>query len=65
MGPILSMTFGLATMKMNIVMRGFRNEMIGIVVSLVVGFTMGLIASQIYDPDFRSSEMMSRGTGAM
>jgi glucan phosphoethanolaminetransferase (alkaline phosphatase superfamily) len=63
MGPILSMTFGLATMQMNIVLRGFRNEIIGILVSLLVGFLMGLIASQIYDPDFRSHEMMSRGTG--
>ena len=63
MGPILSMTFGLSTMKMNIVMRGFRNEMCGILVSLLVGFFMGIIASQVYDPDFRSHEMMSRGTG--
>ncbi len=61
MGPILSMTFGLATNKTDIVSRGLRNEGYGVAISLVVGLIMGLCASQLYDPDFHSTEMVSRG----
>lgn len=63
MGPILSMTFGLATNKYEIVRRGLRNEMYGIVISLIVGLTMGLCASQLYSPNYVSEEMESRGKG--
>mmetsp|Transcript_2348 Transcript_2348/g.3604 ORF Transcript_2348/g.3604 Transcript_2348/m.3604 type:complete len:401 (-) Transcript_2348:35-1237(-) len=64
MGPILSMTFGLATMKFDIVLRGIRNEAWGVAMSLIVGIVMGLCASQVFDPEYRSHEMLSRGTVA-
>jgi uncharacterized membrane protein len=61
MGPILSMTYGLAVMKYDIVVRGMRNEIVGVFISLIVGFLMGLSSCQIYGSGYRSSEMMSRG----
>ena len=61
MGPILSMTYGLAVMKKNIVLRGMRNEVVGVLISLMVGFAIGLASSRIYGSEYRSSEMVSRG----
>ena len=49
-------------MKMDMVTRGLRNEIFGVLVSFCTGLIMGIIASQVYDPDFRSHEMISRGT---
>ena len=61
MGPILSMTYGLAVMKKHIVIRGIRNEVVGVLISLSVGFIMGLVSSHVYGPNYRSGEMKSRG----
>ena len=63
MGPILSMTFGLATNKYDIVRRGLRNELYGVAISFIVGISMGLCASQLYGPNYESEEMISRGKG--
>lgn len=61
MGPILSITYGWAVMKKSIVLRGLRNEIVGIVISFLTGFIMGLASSMIYGPSYRSVEMMNRG----
>jgi hypothetical protein len=61
MGPILSMTFGLATNKGENVSRGLRNEAAGVIVSLLVGLIMGFCASPFIDENFSSGEMESRG----
>lgn len=62
MGPILSLTFGVAIGDVAIMKRGLRNEMAGIAISLVVGIIMGIGAACVYPPDFRSNEMQQRGT---
>jgi hypothetical protein len=63
MGPILSITFGLATVNYSVVRRGFRNELVGVFISLFTGIVMGLFAATYYKPDFRSGEITSRGSG--
>lgn len=63
MGPILSITFGLAVGDKATVKKGLRNEFVGIFIALTVGFCMGLIASACYSPSYRSGEMTSRGDG--
>ena len=65
MGPILSITYGLAVMKMNIVKRGIRNEIVGILISLLVGLIMGACAANVYDEGYMSDEMKSRGKGSI
>lgn len=63
MGPILSITFGLAIQQRESVYRGLRNEMVGIVISFVTGLMIGVIATGIYAPHYRSNEMVERGEG--
>lgn len=55
------MTYGLAVVKTDIVARGMRNEIVGILITFFVGFVMGLCAVHIYGSGYRSSEMISRG----
>lgn len=62
MGPILSMTFGLAIKNRDIVYRGLRNEAWGVFLSMLTGFLLGIFSSFVYNPEFRSHEMISRGT---
>lgn len=65
MGPILSITFGIATLDYGVIKRGLRNETWGVVISLVVGVIMGLCAGEYYkDDDLRSDEMIGRGQAA-
>eukprot|EP01031_Cornospumella_fuschlensis_P027217 gene27217-32883_t len=61
MGPILSITFGLAVGDKPTVKKGLRNEFVGIFIALTVGLVMGFIASACYPPSYRSSEMTGRG----
>lgn len=61
MGPILSITFGLAVEDRNTVKKGLRNEFAGIFVAAITGVVMGFIASLFHTPEFRSVEMTGRG----
>ena len=61
MGPILSMTFGVAINKGEIIKRGLRNEAAGVIVSLLTGMIMGFCAGPFTSSDFQSNEMESRG----
>lgn len=61
MGPILSMTYGCAVMKSNIISRGLRNEIVGVLISLAVGFVMGVASAHIYGHEYRSEQMITRG----
>jgi hypothetical protein len=63
MGPILSMTYGFAVSKYGIIIRGIRNETVGVFISLFVGFFMGVCAANVYGHGYRSDEMKSRGDG--
>lgn len=63
MGPILSIAFGLTTCDQKTLGTGVRNEVVGIAISLSIGFVAGLIASVYFPPTFRSFEMTSRGQG--
>lgn len=63
MGPILSITFGLAVQDRETIYRGVRNEVVGIFISMISGLVMGIIASFLYPSSYRSAEMTSRGTG--
>lgn len=62
MGPILSITFGLATNDMSIISRGVKNEVIGVIICFVVGTIMGLMSGLYHDCDFSSQEIESRGS---
>jgi len=62
MGPILSTTFGLAIQNYDIVYRGLRNETWGVFISMLTGFLLGVCSSFVYNPEFHSHEMISRGT---
>ena len=61
MGPILSMTYGVSVHKTDIILRGMRNEIVGVLISLLVGLVMGIVSAFVYGSDFRSHEMISRG----
>jgi hypothetical protein len=61
MGPILSITFGLAVQDRETIRKGFRNEFVGIFISLFTGLIMGIIASGFYSPQYRAEQMVSRG----
>jgi uncharacterized membrane protein len=63
MGPILSITFGLAVAKWGIVKRGLRNEFVGVIITFFVGVVFGLCAYPVYGAELRSEEMLSRGRG--
>lgn len=64
MGPILSLTFGTATLKRRTVWRGVRNEVIGVAISVVVGLVCGFVLYGISGNDFEpGNEMLSRGRG--
>lgn len=63
MGPILSITFGLAVKEWSVIRRGLRNEVVGILISFFTGLTIGLISSGLYSPEYRSNEMVERGEG--
>lgn len=63
MGPILSITFGLAVADRRTIKKGLRNLIYGVGIAFVLGMAIGLIAALIYDPDFRSAEMEQRGRG--
>lgn len=63
MGPILSITFGLAVEEWSVIRRGLRNEVVGILISFFTGLTIGLISSGLYSPEYRSNEMVERGEG--
>ncbi len=63
MGPILSITFGLAVADRRTVQKGFRNLTIGVAIAFGLGILIGLVASAIYYPGFRSAEMEQRGRG--
>lgn len=65
MGPILSITFGLAVANGGIVQRGLRNELVGVLITFVVGIIFGLCAYPVYGADIRSEEMLSRGRGQL
>ena len=66
MGPILSITFGAAVLKKRIVMRGLRNEVIGVVISWVVGYVCGMamygISGTEFDP---GAAILDRGRGML
>lgn len=61
MGPILSITFGLAVNDLATIRKGMRNELIGIGISLAVGIAIGIVGGFIYEPSYRSAEITSRG----
>lgn len=61
MKPILSISFGIATQKADLIYRGVRNEVIGIIISFLTGLIIGAVATAIYPPDYRSAEMVQRG----
>lgn len=65
MGPILSITFGLAVEEWSVIRRGLRNEVVGILISFLTGLTIGLISSGLYSPEYRSNEMVERGEGTV
>lgn len=65
MGPILSITFGLSIGDSRTIHKGMRNELVGIMISLITGLIMGFFASLYYHPDYRSDEMVNRGEGEM
>lgn len=62
MGPILSITFGMAIRHQPTIHRGLRNELVGILVSFVMGLTIGVIGSFCYSANYRSDEMVGRGS---
>eukprot|EP00937_MAST-01D_sp_MAST-1D-sp2_P003747 g3747.t1 len=75
MNPILLLTFGGATGDREFIMRGLKNEAIGILITICSGVLIGICIAQLYGPDcehysptgwcygkLRSSEMISRGT---
>jgi uncharacterized hydrophobic protein (TIGR00271 family) len=61
MKPILSITFGLSVWDKQIMRKGLRNELAGIVISFTVGFLMGIVAASFFSPEFRSAQMVDRG----
>ena len=62
MGPILSLTFGMAVIKKRIVWRGLRNEVIGVVIAFIVGIISGFALYGISGSDFEpGDEMLNRG----
>ncbi len=61
LGPILSITFGLAVSCKPMVYKGCRNEFIGVCISFFSGMLIGFIASKLYSPHHESYEMYSRG----
>lgn len=64
MGPILSLTFGTAVLKSSIIMRGLRNEVIGVVISVIVGLVCGFCLYGISGTDFiPGDEILNRGKG--
>lgn len=64
MGPILSLTFGIAVLKKSIVSRSMRNEVIGVVISVLVGFVCGFAQWGISGNQFNpGDEMLNRGRG--
>jgi hypothetical protein len=50
MSPILCITFGLATGHPALIQRGFRTEMVGVVLALMIGLLSGLILATWYGP---------------
>jgi uncharacterized hydrophobic protein (TIGR00271 family) len=64
MGPILSITFGLAVRDLNTIRKGLRNEIIGIILSFVTGLLIGTAGAFAYPPHYRSGEMVGRGTAS-
>jgi uncharacterized membrane protein len=64
MGPILSITFGLAVSDRRTIEKGFRNLIIGVAMAFCIGIAIGLIAAVIFGPQFRSEEMEQRGRGS-
>jgi uncharacterized hydrophobic protein (TIGR00271 family) len=61
LGPILSITFGLAIWSRPIMCRGIRNECIGVIISFVIGMLMGFISAGSMTGGHHSFEMESRG----
>ena len=74
MNPILLITFGAAIKDREFVQRGLYNELVGVVITLFVGFVLGVCIAQFYGPDcehysptgwclglLRKDEMASRG----
>jgi hypothetical protein len=61
MGPILSITFGLAINDTSIIWRGLRNEIVGILLCILTGFVIGTCGAPFYNADFYSQEIYSRG----
>ena len=61
MGPILSITFGLAIADDAIIYRGLRNEFVGVFICIFTGFVMGVCGGPFYEADFYSAEIYSRG----
>ena len=61
MGPILSITFGLAINDYRTIIKGARNGCVGILIALTVGIVIGIIGGFIYDSSHRSDEITSRG----
>ena len=49
MGPILCVAYGLAVNRFDMVRLGFRNELCGVGICLLVGCTVGLCCAAIYD----------------
>ncbi len=62
MGPILSITFGLAVQHNETIRKGVRNELIGILISFMTGLTIGIVGALVYPASYRSGEMVGRGT---
>lgn len=63
MGPILSITFGLAIWDQGVIWRGVRNEAVGIILCFITGFVVGTAAAPFIKTDFYSQEIFSRGDG--
>ena len=65
MGPILSVAFGFRTRMTSMCQKGIRNELIGVLICIVVGFIAGLSCGPFLsydDVDDVPLEIRSRGT---
>ena len=43
MGPIIALTYGMATRNAALIRLGFRNELISVGITLLMGFAIGIV----------------------
>eukprot|EP00049_Salpingoeca_infusionum_P022900 m.9430 g.9430 ORF g.9430 m.9430 type:complete len:358 (-) comp5453_c0_seq1:198-1271(-) len=62
MGPLLGMTLGTAIRDWPLVIKSIRNELIGVIMTLLFGMVSGVIMSFYQVDEWETSQMYMRGT---